>query len=414
MTPTRETKDEAGGDGAFGAVPDQPKGNGTMLEGRVVIDCSDRSGWLAGRILADLGAEVIKVDAPSTDRLSPDWQAFNINKRAVDADLATDEGRARLDSLVAGADIVLACFRPGTPLAELFAYERLAALNPNAIIVAITPFGLGGPRAGWKASDIELMAASGCMSLAGEPDGPPLRVSVPQSYPWAGAQAAAGALMALNHRNLTGKGELVEVSAQASVVLALAHAPAFWDILGKEATRAGAFMTGRSVTGARYRVFWPCADGYLNFIIYGGSAGRRTNEQLVGWMGEAGFDLGPLASINWAQFDPTLATQDEIDAIEAPILAFFGTIAKREFLTQAHRREMLGYPVSNVADIAEDPQLDARGYWQMATGPDGVERRHCGSFAVIDGVRPPLKSYPPAASFKASHAHLESVGGKTK
>ena len=74
-----------------------------MLEGRVVVDCSDRSGWLAGRILADLGAEVIKVDAPSTDRLDADWQAFNVNKRTVDADLATEEGRARLDSLVDGA-----------------------------------------------------------------------------------------------------------------------------------------------------------------------------------------------------------------------------------------------------------------------------------------------------------------------
>ncbi|MGC2776144.1 MAG: CoA transferase [Bradyrhizobium sp.] len=387
-----------------------------MLEGRVVVDCSDRSGWLAGRILADLGAEVIKVDSPSTDRLSADWQACNVNKRAVDADLSTEEGRARFDSLVAHADIVLACFRPGTPLAEVFTYERLAAINPNAIIVAITPFGLGGPRAEWKATDIELMAAGGCMSLAGEPDGPPLRVSVPQAYPWTGVQAAAGALIAINHRNATGKGELVEVSAQASVVLALAHAPTFWDILGKEATRAGAFMTGRSVTGARYRVFWPCKDGYLNFIVYGGFAGRRTNEQLCVWMREEKFDLGPLASINWALFDPTQATQDEVDAMEAPILDFFATITKRRFLEGAHRREMLGYPVFNVADIAEDPQLEARGYWQLTAGPDGIERRHCGSFAVIDGVRPPLKSYPPVASANANHdhSHLEIVGGKGK
>jgi crotonobetainyl-CoA:carnitine CoA-transferase CaiB-like acyl-CoA transferase len=367
-----------------------------MLEGRIVVDCSDRIGWLAGRILADLGAEVIKLDSPETDRNAADWQAYNINKRPVDVDVLTAEGRGRLDSLVRQADIVIACYRPGTPLAEVFAFERLSAINPRTVVVAITPFGTSGPRAEWKATDIELMAAGGLMSLAGDPNGAPLRVSVPQSYPWTGAQAAQGALMGLTRSNATGRGELVEVSAQASVVLAVAHAPAFWDILGKVETRAGAFMTGRSVTGARYRVFWPCKDGYLNFIIYGGSAGRRTNEQLVAWMREAGFDLGPLAGIDWARFDPTRATQAEVDAMEKPILEFFTTVTKSEYLATAHRREMLGYPVNTVADIVLDPQLDARGYWQNAVGADGVERRYCGCFAVIDGKRPALRSYPPA------------------
>lgn len=365
-----------------------------MLEGRLVLDCSDQQGWLAGRILADLGAEVVKLDAPGTDRNDPSWQAYNVNKCTLDVDVLTQAGRKSFDSLVARADIVIACYRPGTPLAAVFDYDRLCALNPQVIVVAIAPFGLTGPRAAWKASDIELMAASGAMSLAGEPDGPPRRVSVPQSYPWAGAQAAVGALVALNHRNASGHGQLVDVSGQASVVIALAHAPAFWDIERKEPTRAGAFMTGRSVTGARYRVFWPCRDGYVNFILYGGSAGRRTNEQLVDWMKEAGHDLGALAAVDWARFDPTKASQDEVDDIETPILKFFATLTKREFLEGTHLREMLGYPVSTVADIVEDPQLEARGFWQTAAGPDGVLRRHCGCFAIIDGERPALRRYP--------------------
>jgi benzylsuccinate CoA-transferase BbsE subunit len=154
------------------------------------------------------------------------------------------------------------------------------------LVVAIRPFGGVGPRSAWKASDIELMAAGGAMALAGEPDGLPVRVSEPQSYGWAGAQAAIGALVALFRREATGRGDLVDVSAQASVIAALSHAPAFVDLLGVEPTRAGAFMTGRSIKGARYRVFWPCRDGYINFIFYGGMAGRRTNEQLVAWMRE--------------------------------------------------------------------------------------------------------------------------------
>ena len=361
-----------------------------MLDGRLVLDCTNALGWLAGRILADLGAEVVKIDPPGTDRADPRWLATNVNKRAITLDPASPGARETFDRMVAGADMVIACVRPGSG-DDLYDYDRLAAINPQVIVVAITPFGPRGPRAGWRASDLELMAASGAMSLAGEPGGLPVRVSEPQSYPWTGAQAAAGALLALNHRHVIGRGQLVEVSAQAAVVTALAHAPTFWDINRTEATRAGAFMTGRSVKGARYRVFWPCRDGWINFILYGGVAGRRTNEQLMAWMGEYGHAVGGLAGIDWARFDPTQCDQAQVDAIEAPIGRFLATLTKREFLDGAHRREMLGYPVSNPADIAADPQLEARGFWQMGPGPDGKPVRHCGSFVVVDGQRPPLR-----------------------
>ena len=104
------------------------------------------------------------------------------------------------------------------------------------------------------------------------------------------------------------------------------------DLGGIEPTRAGAFITGRSIKGARYRVFWPCRDGYINFIFYGGAAGRRTNEQLVAWMRERGAELGALATIDWQSWDPTKADQREVDAIEAPVMQFFANLTKREFL----------------------------------------------------------------------------------
>jgi crotonobetainyl-CoA:carnitine CoA-transferase CaiB-like acyl-CoA transferase len=319
-----------------------------------------------------------------------DWRALNVNKRVIRVDLSVPAGRRTLDELASAADILIATPTPGAGDAGLFEYERLCAINARLIVVAITPFGLAGPKARWQASDIEIMAAGGAMALAGEPDGAPLRVSAPQSYAWAGSQAAVGALMALAARWRTGRGQLVDVSAQAAVIIALAHAPTFVDIAGITPKRAGAFMTGRSVAGAKYRVFWPCRDGFVNFIVYGGAAGRRTNEQLVAWMREQGFDLGPLGGIDWARFDPTRASQAEVDAMEVPIGRFIGSLSKREFLEGAHRREMLGYPVSNTADIATDPQLDARGFWQDLPGPDGRTERHCGAFVVVDGTRPPL------------------------
>jgi crotonobetainyl-CoA:carnitine CoA-transferase CaiB-like acyl-CoA transferase len=357
-----------------------------MLRGCAVVDATDRLAWLAGRLLGDLGADVVKLEAPGADVREPEWRALNADKRLLTLDLATDAGPAQLDALAAAADIVLCTPQPRSSAVP--DPRRLAERHPHAVVVSVTPFGLTGPKAGWLASDLEIMAASGAMSLAGEPDGAPTRVSAPQAYAWAGAQAAVGALVALHHQRRTGRGQLVDVSAQAAVITALSHAPAFVDLLGVTPMRAGAYMTGRSVTGAQFRVFWPCRDGYLNFILYGGAAGRRTNEQLVAWMRDRGVAPGPLAEIDWSRWDPTRATQTEVDAIEAPIGRFFATLAKREFLEEAHRREMLGYPVSTVADISADPQLEARGFWRERRGPDGRIERHCGAFVVVDGQRP--------------------------
>ncbi len=378
-----------------------------LLSDVLIVDATDRLGWLAGRVLADLGAEVIKLEPPGADRSRAAWRAFNVNKRILELDARNAADRARLEDLLRTADICL--LTPGSSDGDdCLDPEALRRNHPRLVVVAIRPFGGVGPRSGWKASDIELMAAGGAMALAGEPDGMPVRVSEPQSYGWAGAQAALGALVALARRDATGRGDLVDVSAQASVVTALSHAPAFVDLVGIEPTRAGAFITGRSIKGARYRVFWPCRDGHINFIFYGGVAGRRTNEQLVAWMRESGAELGALAAIDWKSFDPTKADQAEVDAIEAPVLKFFARLTKREFLTEGHRREMLGYPVSTVADIAGDPQLAARGFFQAVAGSS---ERFCGSFAVIDGVRPPLR-HDPDAPFEIEPPQRRRAGGQ--
>lgn len=365
-----------------------------MLNGYTILDLSNRVGWLAGRLLADLGADVIRVEAPGVSIAGADWQAYHVNKRLLRLDIQTVDGKRNFDQLIPDVDILIDSAQPGDAFAQHLDWGRLKQLNPRLIKVSVTPFGCEGPRAGWLASDIELMAAGGAMSLAGEPDGAPMRVTVPQSYGWAGAQAAVGALTAAVHRTATGIGQHVDVSAQAAVILASSHAAAFWDMDGKNPTRCGAYLTGRSMKGARYRAFWPCSDGHLNFMLYGGPAGRRTNTQLVAWMRELNSPLGVLENIDWKRFDPKLATQDEVDELERPIANFFLGLTKRKFLDEASRREMLGYPVSTMADIAADPQLEARDFWYDLKGSVGHQQRHCGSFAIVDGVRPPLRHAP--------------------
>ena len=184
-----------------------------LLSDVLVIDATDRLGWLAGRVLADLGADVIKLEPPGTDRGRADWRAFNVNKRMLELDLQSSTERARLEDLLRAADICL--LTPSVSSAHLDPHA-LRENYPRLVVVAIRPFGGVGPRSAWKASDIELMAAGGAMALAGEPDGMPVRVSEPQSYGWAGAQAAIGALVALAHRDATGRGDLVDAWAETS------------------------------------------------------------------------------------------------------------------------------------------------------------------------------------------------------
>ena len=370
-----------------------------MLTGLKVLDCAGELGWLAARLLADLGADVIRIEPPGTPR-DATWRANNVNKRLLELDPFADENRPAVDDLVAACDVLIETWAPGSTEAARFEPNDLAANHPRLVHVSITPFGRSGPRAQWPASDLEIMAAGGALSLAGEPDGAPTRVTAPQSGGWAGAHGAVAALIALTERHDSGRGQHVDISAQSAVIMALAHAPAFWDVLGKVATRAGAYVTGRSVAGARYRAFWPCRDGYLNFVLYGGAAGRGTNKGLMAWMQERGAELGALADVDWEAFDPTRLGQDEVDHYEQVIGKFFQDVGKAEFLTQVSARGMMGYPVFDVGDIADDPQLAARGFWHDVTGDGGKTERHCGTFAIVDGERSGLRHAPgtPAGS----------------
>jgi len=375
-----------------------------------VLDLTSPLGFLTGRILADLGADVIKVEPPGGDpsrawppfhehagaRQSLYWMAFNANKRGITLDLETVNGQLVLRELARASDFLVESFPPGYLADRRLGYEELHRENPRLIVVSITPYGQHGPYRDHPASDIEIMAAGGAMSLAGEAGREPMRVTLPQAAQWAGSEAAMGALTALIHRTRTGEGQRVDVSAQAAVVAALAHAPVFWDLNGVNPERAGVYITGRSVTGAHMRAFWPCKDGWINFIVYGGAAGRHTNQQLVAWMDERGMGSETLRRVDWSTFTVPELTQDEIDAIEAPIGRFLATLTKQEFLEGAAARQMLGYPVSSAEDIHRDPQLDARGFWQeVGAGRHGGAIRYPGGFALVDGQRLPIRRPAP-------------------
>jgi len=391
-----------------------------------VLDLTGSLGFLTGKIFGDLGADVIKVEPPGGDaarRLPPFlknghtppqslyWLAHNANKRGVTLNLQSFEGRKLFSKLATRADFILESFPPGTLSDWGFGYEELSRENPGLILVSITPYGQEGPYKDFLGTDLEIMAASGAMSLAGEQNGEPMRVTVPQAPMWAGAEAAMGALTALAYRSLTGRGQHVDVSAQVAVMAALAHAPAFWDLNRVNPERAGIYVTGRSLSGAKMRVFWPCRDGWINFIIYGGAAGRLTNQQLVAWMDEKGLAPEWLKQMDWSRFAVTNITQDEVDRLEAPIADFFQTLMKQEFLEGAIERQMLGYPVSTVKDIYSDQQLAARDFWQEMEDPvSNVKLKYPGGFAIFNGERLKIRRLAPSVGQHNEEVYRDELG----
>lgn len=397
-----------------------------LLKPYRVLDLTGSLGFLCGKILGDLGADVIKIEPPGGDpsrRLPPHlrndgdppqglyWLALNVNKRGITLDLQSRAGHSLFLRLAKKADFVLESFPPGTLDKWGLGYGELRKENPGLILVSITPYGQEGPYRNFQGSDLEIMALSGGMSLAGEKDGEPMRVTVPQAPMWVGVEAAMGALTALAYRSVAGQGQHVDVSAQVAVMAALAHAPAFWDLNRINPERAGVYITGRSVQGARMRVFWPCKDGWINFILYGGAAGRFSNRQLVSWMDEKGMAPESLKQIDWDKFEVTSITQTEVDKLEAPIGRFLSTLTKQEFYEGAAQRQILGYPVFTVEDIDKDPQLAARKFWQNIADPaSGLTLKYPGGFALLNGERLTIRQPAPCVGQHNHEVYTAELG----
>ncbi len=358
---------------------------GGLLAPSRVLDLTDDSGWLCGRILGDLGADVVKIEPPGGDRgrrvgvfyhddpnpaKNLSWFAYNANKRGITLALDTGKGQELLRRLAQRADFLIESFPPGYLDARDLGYRALREANARLVFTSITPFGQTGPYAGYRGSDLIALAMSGFMSLVGEPGRPPLRVSLPQAALWTGMHAAAGALIAHHHREATGRGQHVDVSTQACLLWALANAPAHWSLQREDLRRGGSRIVGRSMTGARMRAIYRCRDGHINFIFYGGDAGRRSNEAMVQWMAELHEAPEWLTQTDWGAFNIAAATQEEIDALEQPFVEFLGRRTKAEFSAESLKRGILGYPVADARDIRADPQLAARTFWQAVEHPE--------------------------------------------
>ena len=340
------------------------------LDGLRVLEIGELvSAPYATKLLADLGADVVKIEPPAGDparRRGPFPGAtphadksglflyLNTNKRGITLDLATTSGRAALDRLVAGADLLVHNVHPLDMAARGLDYARLAALNPRLVMTSIAPFGLSGPHAGYRGPDVVTWSAGGVAALngaPGEPDLPPLKTFGDQSGFQAALTATVGALGALFARLTTGHGEHVEVSAQECVAAILELTFEYWPYTGLVASRLGQ-------KPIQPLCFMECRDGWI-FLC---AVEEHQWERFVEIMGNpewAGLEL----------FANRLARGANFDALQVFLQEWCRDQSVQELYEAAQRRRIPFAPVSTMGDLLASPHLRARGFFVTLEHP---------------------------------------------
>ena len=379
------------------SVPDHA-GSGGFLSGYRVLDLTDERGLIAGRMLADLGADVVQVEPPggSTARACPPleagggslyFDAYAANKRGVVADPDGPGGQRLIRQFAAVADIFIESADPGVMAARGLDWPDLQQVNPRLVYVSVTAFGRTGPKAHYAESDLTVWAAGGPLNLNRDGPLPPVRISLPQAYLHAGADAAAGALFALQARHRIGCGQHVDVSAQAALGTAtlarvLAHA------VGD--STPGPDQPGRqSGSGPAAQPFptkWPCQDGTVECVIGLGPATGGFTNAFMRWMADEGAAPPGLGDIDWrtlpGRIEDGTVTSKDLAEVQDAVTTFLAAKTKREVLRAAVDRKLLCVPIYDTADVASSEQLAARDFW-VEVGAGDRRRRLPGPCAKV-------------------------------
>ena len=344
-----------------------------MLSPYRVLDLTGEQGQACGKLFADLGADVIKIEPPGgdparrrgpfvDDESGPDrslrWLAWNANKRSVALDLHDAAGHDQFLRLVQSADFVLESFAPGYLEQLGIGYEALAQVNPGIILVSISPFGQSGPYRDYRATEIVCWAMSGSMSIAGEAARPPAQIGDnAQSFLSASGEAAIGALIALEQRRQSGHGQHVDVSIQEATARAMFQVSASWDLNRRDLAR------GELATPARLPWMWPCSDGHVLWVCSVGPGSRRRLAGLFEWLDEIG-EAPELRSVDWDNLPLDQMSDGDWERLRQAFAAVFAGRTKRELYHAAVRHEFALFPSATAADTLASEQLEARGFWR--------------------------------------------------
>jgi crotonobetainyl-CoA:carnitine CoA-transferase CaiB-like acyl-CoA transferase len=397
-----------------------------MLNEYRVLDLTDEKGFMCGKLLGDLGADVIKIEKPGGDPArnikpffhdepGPEksllWLSFNTSKRGITLDITKSKGQEIFKSLVKTADFIVESFPPGYMDSLGLGYSELQKINPSVIMVSISPFGQTGPYKDFEAPDIVLWALGGYLYATGESDRPPLRISHPcQSYLHAGADGAIAAMLALHQRYLTGKSQLIDIAIRDSLTATSWAFTSFWDMTQIDRQRGGQSAT----TTIKNSICWPCKDGHVIWMFLSGSLGVMANPHLMSFMESEGKLPAILKNYDWTKFNLLAGggiTQEDVDRLREPIGKFFMEYTKKELFERGMKHLCSIYPLASTQDIIDSPQLAARGFWQQIEHPElGATLSYPGAFVTTSESPPSISRKAPLIGEHNNEIYMEELG----
>jgi formyl-CoA transferase len=356
----------------------------SALSGLKVLELGQLiAGPFAAKTLADFGAEVIKVEAPDSgdplrkwrmlkDGTSVWWQIQSRNKRSLALDLRKPEGQGIVRQLALEADVLIENFRPGAMEAWDLAPDDLIAQNPKLIVLRISGYGQTGPYRNRPGFGVIGEAMGGLRHLTAEPGRVPVRVGVSIGDTLSAMHGVIGILLALQHRHVTGQGQVIDVALYESVFNCMESLLPEYSAFGAVRGPAGSALPGIAPTNA-YR----CKEGAYALIAGNGDS---IFKRLMNLIGRADLANDPTLGDNTGR----VARVEEIDqAIQA------WTLQKSvdEVLEALDSASVPAGKIYNIADIAADPHYAARGMLQQITLADG-------STLKVPGVVPKLSLTP--------------------
>jgi len=351
-----------------------------------VLDLTDEKGVLCTKLMADFGADVIKIEPPGGDLMrnigpfyhdeqDPEkslfWFTYNTSKRSITLDITQPEGQELFLELVKTTDFVVECFAPGYLDKLGLGYSTLSKLNPRIIMTSITPFGQTGPYRDFKSSDIVGMAMGGLLYLTGEPHRPPVRVRAQQAYSQASVQAAGGTMVAHYYRQTSGEGQHVDVSMQEAISNTIDTAQQAWDLQRVIYKRVAPF---RPLGDLKIRCVYACKDGF--FACW-------NPEELEGireWMDRAGVPYDEAQMEIWIGLRQRIAdgeitlteamSQEELTQMQEIRIPLLVKFTRKEIYAEVMERSFGWAPVNTPRDLVESPQLEARNYYVQVEHPE--------------------------------------------
>jgi crotonobetainyl-CoA:carnitine CoA-transferase CaiB-like acyl-CoA transferase len=384
------------------------------LESLRVIEIGDETGVYCGKLLADMGADVIRAERRGGDALrwigpfvggKPDAECgvlhlfANTNKRSIELDPEDVDDHERLHELMAGADLVVESLTPGRLDALGLGYESLAMRNPALVFTSITGFGQTGPWRDYRWTNIVADALGGSMYVNGEPDDPPVALAGCQALASGGVLAACSSLIALHHAARTGEGQHVDISLEEAVA-SVSHITGVgrWLDDGVIPRRSGSALTASCPSGA-----FPCRDGLIYLMV------NRPGHwaALARWINEETGNEEVLQSEFEGPSSSRIPYRELLDLFIGELTSRYTV---REVHEEAQRRHIAMTPVSDVEGLICDPQLISRGFFVELAGRDGKTIQMPG--APFRHSRTPWRLRRPAPRVGEHAAEVEAEGAR--